>query len=74
MSPWWYLAYSVPSKSKQVRLVVQLLLNKERHNCSHNECCDLILNLNIHHLLFECTSVNCIRDGNWKNATLSEVD
>ena len=67
MSPWWYLAHTIPSKCKQVRLVIQLLLNKERHNHSHNKCCDLIINFNIHHVLFECSSMDNIRNVYWKN-------
>ena len=67
MPPWWYLAHTIPSKCKQVRLVIQLLLNKERHNHSHNKCCDLIINFNIHHVLFECSSMDNIRNVYWKN-------
>ena len=46
---------------------MQLLLNKERHNHRHNKCCDVSVNFNIHHVLFECSSTDSIRYCCWKN-------
>ena len=67
MSPWWNLAHVNPAMFKQVKLIIQLLVNKDRHNRSHPQCCDLAVKLSTHHILFECTSVSNTRNSTWKN-------
>ena len=54
-------------KSKQVNLVIQLLLNKDRHNHRYIGCCNQAVNFNTHHILFECTYVDRTRFIAWEN-------
>lgn len=53
MSPWWILAHELPDKAQQCRLIIQLLLNKDRHMHSLCNVCGLSI-LSIPHILFEC--------------------
>jgi hypothetical protein len=65
MSPWWVLAHKCPLKAKQVRLIIQLLLDKDRHKHNFNGCCNECVIPSTHHILFECSSVRCERRELW---------
>jgi len=65
MSPWWYIAHMFPTKSKQSRLIIQLMLNRYRHIHTFCHYCDVQVNINIHHILFDCSYFSQLRQALW---------
>ena len=65
ISPWWHNAHKCPSKSRESRAIVQLLLNKDRY--VHSVCmhCDVQTRVNTHHILFDCSHFADIREMLW---------
>ena len=70
MSPWWHYAHRCPSKSRESRAIVQLLLNKDRY--VHSVCvyCDVQTRVNTHHILFDCSHFAGIREILWSEVEL----
>jgi len=65
ISPWWCYAHNCTGKVWQSRLIIQLLLNKDRHQHSLCSGCGTHGMLTTHHILFECTGYNHVRQSLW---------
>ena len=57
ISPWWYFAHKYPESHKHSLLIIQMILNKDRHE--HKRClyCNRCEDVNLCHILFECMHV-----------------
>ena len=66
MSPWWEYTHRDLTRLHDTRLVVQLLLGRDRQN---NGVCKLCLfsTASIAHILFECPSIGNQRNKQWLN-------
>ena len=71
MSPWWNYVHVSPENIKQSRLIVQLLINRDRHVHNICQCCNSYVNISPHHILFECQSLNEPRQSLWLQFEMS---
>jgi hypothetical protein len=65
MSPWWHHAHVNPAVLHQSRVIIQLLLNKDRHLHGVCQCCKAYLPRSTEHALFECDATLEIRKSLW---------
>ena len=71
LSPWWKYASHNVAKVKRCKLIIQLLLGKERHQHRLCQYCDVCTRSSIPHILFECRHLSKLRDDLW--ITFEEV-
>ena len=65
LSPWWkYAAHNV-AKVKRCKIIIQLLLGRERHQYKLCQYCDLCTRSTIPHVLFECRHLSKLREDLW---------
>jgi hypothetical protein len=65
MSPWWQHAHDNPKIFYQSRLIIQLLLNKSRHQHGICKCCMAYVPISTEHALFECEAIGGLRKVLW---------
>ena len=65
MSPWWYIAHKFPEKAAESRLIVQLLLNKDRRQHTVCHYCNTHVLVNTEHILFEGIYFDKLRKQLW---------
>ncbi len=65
VSPWWKYCYNDLWISRQIRIIVKLLLNVQRRGRTICFLCDRHRLNTAHHLLFECPSVDALRCKLW---------
>ncbi len=67
ISPWLVNAHMCPSRSKESRLILQLLLKKDRYKHTFCHHCDTQARISTSHILFDCTHLNKLRQELWKD-------
>ena len=70
MSTWWQHSHHNPGYARKNRTVIQLLLNKDRQGPKRCVLCNQHDTREVKHILFECGSLNEIRNTLWNNVII----
>ena len=71
MSAWWEHGHHNPEYTRKNRIIIQLLLNKDRQGPKRCVLCNQHDTREVKHILFECAHLNEIRTTVW-NAVISQ--
>ena len=66
LSPWWHLSYENMQYSHQSRIILQLLVGKNRRLTGLCKLCN-DMQITVEHILFECNALHYSRDLLWND-------